>query len=203
MTSTALEKLRQRYQDIEDHRKQAVKLLLNEPRTVKEEAYITHHAARLAREIQTSSHEILETLSVPFPRASDPLAAFYADLERRIEFHQQIAESSPEPPPMTEEPPEDPKPESMNDLVFDIKGTAHLSLFYDNDRYQEWRRQKKLEPGKKRSKRKVVVADNDEALCKFSGEECFGQYLDLYEVHRALCSLPRQDHPTIFSFWRW
>jgi hypothetical protein len=119
----------QRYQDIEGHRKQAVTLILNEPRTVKEEAYITHHVSRLACEIQASSHEILETLRVPIPRASDPLAAFHADMERRIEFHQQIAESTPEPPPMTEETPEDLKPESMNDLVFGIKGTAHLSLF--------------------------------------------------------------------------
>jgi splicing factor 3A subunit 3 len=93
---------------------------------------------------------------------------------------------------MPEAPTEAAQPDSMNDLVFDIKGTAHLSLFYDNDRYQEWRRQKKLEVGKKPSKHKVVVADSDEALRKFSGEECFGQYLDLYDVHRALFSLPNR-----------
>jgi splicing factor 3A subunit 3 len=202
MTSTALEKLRQRYQDIEDHRKQAVKLLLNQPRTVKEEAYVTHHTARLAREIQSASQEILTALRTPIPRSPDPLTAFYTDLERRIEFHQQMAETSAEPPPAPEEAGDAVASESMNDMVFDIKGNAHLSLFYDNDRYQEWRRQKKSEAGKqkKATKRRIVISENDEALRKFSGEECFGQFLDLYDVHRALCALPARNHPNYIQF---
>jgi splicing factor 3A subunit 3 len=201
MTSTHLEKLRQRYQDIEDYRRRAVKLLLNQPQTVKEEAYITHHVARLAKLIQHSSREILETISSPIPRAADPLTAFYTDLEKRIQFHQQIAESDPEPPPPPDDPSPIPEPTTMNDLVFDIKGTAHLSLFYDNERYQEWRRQRKLEDGKRPgTKRRIVVSDNDEALKKFSGEECFGQFLDLYDVHRLLYSFLQGDSPDYIAF---
>jgi hypothetical protein len=59
---------------------------------------------------------------------------------------------------------------------------------------------KKVEPSKKPTKRRVVIADNDEALRKFSGEECFGQYLDLYDVHRSLCALPGRDHPHYLQF---
>ena len=90
MTSNGLEKLRQRYQDIETLRKKAVKLLMNEPKTVKEEAYVMHHAAGYARAIQNTSREILVTLGEPIERSSDPLADFYSDLERRIKFHEQV-----------------------------------------------------------------------------------------------------------------
>jgi splicing factor 3A subunit 3 len=88
----------------------------------------------------------------------------------------------------------------MNDLVFDIKGTAHLSLFYDNERYQEWRRQQKAEGGKRPGKKhRIIVSENDEALKKFSGEECFGQFLDLYDAHRMLCAI-RLDAPDYIAF---
>jgi hypothetical protein len=94
---------------------------------------------------------------------------------------------------MTEEPPEDLKPESTNDLVFDIKGTAHLSLFYDHGGYQEWRREKKLESGKKRSKRKVVVSDNDEALDNiWTYMKSTGHFV---HSHDKIIQI-------IFSFWR-
>jgi hypothetical protein len=192
----ALAKLRQRYQDIEDHPEQAVKPLFNQPRTVKEAAYVTHHAARLARQ------EILTALRTPTPRSPDPLAAFYTDLERRIDFHQQMAETSAEPPPAPEEAGDAVASESMNNMLFDIKGNAHLSLFYDDDRYREWRRQKKSETGKqnKATKRRIVISENDEALRKFSGEECSGQFFDLYDVHRALCALPANNHPNYIQF---
>ena len=61
MTSTALEKLRQSYQDIEDRRKNAIWLLNIQPKTVKEEAYINHHVAKDAKEIQELSLKILDT----------------------------------------------------------------------------------------------------------------------------------------------
>ena len=193
MTSNGLEKLRQRYQDIETLRKKAVKLLMNEPKTVKEEAYVMHHAAGYARAIQNTSREILVTLGEPIERSSDPLADFYSDLERRIKFHEQVEDGEPEGEGKEEE--EHVEASSMNDLVFDIKGTAHLSLFYDNERYQEWRRQRKREGNQKApKKRRIVVPENDEALIKFNGEECFGQFLDLTEIHRNLGAISSSDY---------
>ena len=162
--------------------------MMNEPKTVKEEAYITHHAAACARAIKNVSREILETLKTPISRSSDPLTDFYRDLERRIQFHEQIGDTEPDNSGKDDDV-DDEKIEasSMNDLVFDIKGTAHLSMFYDNERYQEWRRQRKRDGNKKPPrKRRIVVSDNDEALRKFNGEECFGQFLDLTEIHRCL-----------------
>lgn len=189
MTSTPLEKLRQQYQDIEDFRKRAVHLMLNPPRTIKEAAYCTHHEARYAREIQKTSTQILETLEDGIERVDDPVASFYTDLEKRIQFHQEIADSqrnkedgeNPD-----EEQKKNPGDVNMNDMVMDIKGTIHLSLFYDNDRYQEWRRQRKDSGNEKKSRKgkRVVVPETDEALTKFSGEECYGQYLDLCDLHR-------------------
>lgn len=187
MTSTSLEKLRQQYQDIEDKRKQAVRLMMNTARTIKESAYCLHHEARLAHEIQDISQEILQTLEQGIEKEEDPVASFYEELRKRITFHQEIAEKEEE----KEEAPSEEQPTqnadvSMNDFVTDIKGTIHLSFFYDNDRYQEWRRQRKDKGFEKKTqkRRKIVIPESDEALVKFSGEECFGLYLDLFNLHR-------------------
>lgn len=187
MTSTPLEKLRQQYQDIEDFRKRAVHLILNPPRTVKEAAYCTHHEARLAREIQKTSTQIIKTLEAGIERVEDPINSFYTDLEKRIQFHQEIADRQNDKGEEGDEEQEKvPGEVNMNDMVMDIKGTMHLSLFYDNDRYQEWRRKRKDSGNEKKSRKgkKVVVPDTDEALTKFSGEECYGQYLDLCNIHQ-------------------
>ncbi|OHS95421.1 Zinc finger, C2H2 type family protein [Tritrichomonas foetus] len=214
MTSTPLEKLRQQYQDIEDYRKQAVHLMLNPPKTVKEEAYCKHHEARLAREIQNTSKSILSTLenltnnslqnsNNTIQKVEDPVAAFYDDLERRIHFHQEIADREPE---SAENEDDQNKNKNisdmtMNDMVLDIKGAIHLSLFYDNDRYQEWRRQMKNGDDKKSKKKKrIVVSETDEALTKFSGEECFGQYLDLFEIHRKYLVVCPQERVGYLEF---
>ena len=137
MTSTPLEKLRQQYQDIEEFRKRAVHLMLNPPRTIKEAAYCTHHEARYAREIQKTSTQILKTLEKGIERVEDPITSFYTDLERRIQFHQEIADRQNE-KGENDSPEENQKKlageVNMNDMVTDIKGTIHLSMFYDNDR---------------------------------------------------------------------
>lgn len=193
MTSTPLEKLRQQYQDIEEFRKRAVHLMLNPPRTIKEAAYCTHHEARYAREIQKTSTQILKTLEKGIERVEDPITSFYTDLERRIQFHQEIADRQNE-KGENDSPEENQKKlageVNMNDMVTDIKGTIHLSMFYDNDRYQEWRRKRKESGNEKKSRKnkKVIVPETDEALTKFSGEECYGQYLDLYDLHREYIS---------------
>lgn len=184
MTSTSLEKLRQTYQDIEDCRKQAIKLLILEPKTIKEEAYINHYVAKNAKEIQNLSNKIIETLDGDeIKRVDDPIAAFNSDFQLRFDYYSQIEESKEKLHAEEEEVTEAPK--TMNDLVYDIQGSPHLSLFYDNDRYQEWRRLHEEEKHKKKKskpKKQIVVSENDEALKKFSGEECFGKYLDLTEI---------------------
>ncbi|KAH0785454.1 Zinc finger, C2H2 type family protein [Histomonas meleagridis] len=193
MSSTPLEKLRQMYQDIEEKRKRAVRLLINQPKTVKEEAYINHHVARLCHEIQDLSKQVLEKVNEGFPRVENPVESFYEELNKRVKFHQEVSDIEPE----VNIQPQAPIPEevSMNDLVLDIKGTIHLSLFYDNDRYQEWRNQRKEQEKKRHRshKRHIVVPENDEALSKFSGEECYGKYLDLTQIHREYLTLSGAD----------
>ena len=198
MTSTELEKLRQQYQDIEEKRKAAVRLLMNPPKTVKEEAYVLHHEARYCREISDLSRSILTTITGGFSRAADPISGFYADLERRIDFHQTVADRENKAADTAKD--DNSELGSMNDLVLDIKGATHLSLFYDNERYQEWRRVKKEKDSKKKKKRRVVVPETDEALTKFSGEECFGQFLDLCELHRSFLALVRQTRISYLEF---
>lgn len=190
MSSTELEKLRMMYQDIEEKRKSAVKLLINQPKTIKEEAYINHHVARLSTEIQGLSQKILTTINEGIEREENPMESLYRELNKRIKFHQEIADKQPE--AVVEEKDNKNEPEvSMNDLVFDIKGAVHLSLFYDNERYQEWRRQRSNKNSiKSHNKRhKIIIPENDEALTKFSGEECFGKFLDLSQVHRDYLAL--------------
>jgi hypothetical protein len=77
-----------------------------------------------------------------------------------------------------------------------IKSTVYLCWFYHKDRYQEWHCKNKSEPNKNpTAKHKVEIPQNDETLLKFSGEECFRQFLDLFDVHRTLCLLPGKEHP--------
>ena len=87
----------------------------------------------------------------------------------------------------------------MNDIIFDLKGNQHLTLFYDNDRYQEWRRQQQAEGTKKKKKKQThVIPESDPAFVKFSGEEYFGKYLDLYQLHQQYLSFAQSDSNTSY-----
>ncbi|EAY14533.1 Zinc finger, C2H2 type family protein [Trichomonas vaginalis G3] len=193
MASTPLEKLRQSYQDIEDKRKQATKLLLIEPKTVKEEAYVTHYVAKYAKEIQELSNSILDVINNNgIEKVQNPLEAFNQALEERITFHSQVVDK---PVAAVKEEKEDKglHGKTMNDIIYDIQGSPHLNLFYDNARFQEWRRQFQEEKERRRNKKKkkTVISETDEALTKFSGEECYGMFLDLNELHSQYINITK------------
>lgn len=192
MASTPLEKLRQTYQDIEDKRKQAVKLLLIEPKTVKEEAFINHYVAKYAKEIQELSNSILQTLNNnEIQKLENPLEAFNDEFELRFLFHSQVVDRAQNVKQEEEE--KHVHAKTMNDMVYDIQGSPHLNLFYDNARYQEWKRQEKLEKEKRKNKKKnkTVIDETDEALTKFSGEECYGKFFDLNALHSQYINITK------------
>jgi len=121
---------------------------------------------RITRAIQRASGEIMAARAEGVPRSSDSFGAFYGDLERRIRFHQEIVDAAVRSRPAVGD--EDADESSTNDLVFDIKGTAHLSMFYDNERYQEWRRQPRLHGDKGPQKGAELWHRTMTQLCKSS-----------------------------------
>ena len=212
MSSSALEKLRQNYQDIEEKRKNAVWLLNIQPKTVKEEAYINHHVAEDCKEIQELSLKILETLEGnDIVKYDNPLDAFNDEFELRFQYYSSLADAGNEEDDENNnindmnEKTEKEAPKTMNDLVYDIRGSPHMSLFYDNERYQEWRRihedEKKKKRGKeKKNKKQITIDENDEALKKFSGEEMYGKFLDLVDLHNLYLQINPNDSLSYLEF---
>lgn len=197
MTSTNLEKLRQSYQDIEEKRKLAVRLLLNPPTTIKQEAYINHWVAQWSHDISDISTDILQTLkdhsttgwigekSISGSAPQNLIELFYNEVDSLKSFHSTIVDIKTETP----KEPENRSYQTMNDIQFDLHGNQHLTLFYDNERYQEWRRQQQAEGVKKKKKKQEhVISESDPAFTKFSGEEFFGRFLDLFELHQQYLS---------------
>ena len=195
MTSTEFEKFRQKYQDIEEKRKKSIKLFSIQPKTIKEEAYKNHHLHLICEEISNLSRNILEELpKINKIENNNPINEFYEKLNERINFHQNIPDLEKENNEKNEE-----KPiidSSMNELVFDIKGTPHLSLFYDNERFQEWKRQQKnnLKFKKNKKKNQIIIDDSDLSLNKFSGEETYGKYLDLINLHQQYLQINKLNY---------
>lgn len=184
MTSTSFSKLRQYYQDIENERNYSVKLLNNEIKTLKQKAYVDHHVHKSCLKIQELSKKILQLKEEILNNVdTDPKNSFFMEFRKRKEFHDYITDKEKVLNRKIEANTTFEK--NMNEISFDIRGTPHLNLFYDNMRYQEWMRQRKAaQKNKKRSKKHVLTIDNnDPSLAKFSGLENYGKYLDFSNLY--------------------
>jgi len=202
MTSTPFAKLRQQYQDIEDSRKKGYKYAIIQPKTIKEQCYQNHHLAEVCKSINNLSQNILSTHENDIlPLSDSPYESFNQAFEDLFKFHLAVQdEKSNE---ENEETVVEKNGITMNDLVYDIKGAPHLSLFYDNDRYQEWKRIRKqngLQGKKKKKKHSVQIDESDPSLTKFSGEECFGKYLDLNSIHIDYMQILKESHISYLNF---
>lgn len=143
MTSTSFSKLRQYYQDIENERNYSVKLLNNEIKTLKQKAYVDHHVHKSCLKIQELSKKILQLKEEILNNVdTDPKNSFFMEFRKRKEFHDYITDKEKVLNRKIEANTTFEK--NMNEISFDIRGTPHLNLFYDNMRYQEWMRQRKL-----------------------------------------------------------